>query len=52
MSLWLAGGISIACLLIGYAIACWTEGQSRGSLEVDLYREEIKNARLEREAHL
>lgn len=50
MALWLAVGIGITCLLIGYASACWAEGSSRGDLELENFHLEIELARLKREA--
>lgn len=50
MALWLAVGIGIACLLTGYAAACWAEGSSRGDLEAENYRLYIENQRFKRGA--
>jgi hypothetical protein len=46
MALWLSAGISIACLLIGYGVACFTEGTARDELEHDNFRMEIEIERL------
>lgn len=51
MPLWVAISISLACLCVGYGVACWTEGSSRSDLEHDNFRLEMELARCKRGVH-
>lgn len=51
MALWTSISISLACLVIGYAVACWTEGSSRDDLEHQNFYLEIENERLKRRSN-
>lgn len=48
MALWIAISASLACLCIGYGLACWTGGAAQSDLEEMNWRLEIENARLKR----
>lgn len=48
MALWLGISIALACLVVGYATACWMEGSSRSDLQQTNFVLEIEIARLKR----
>lgn len=48
MALWLAISASLACLLLGFAGACWAGDASQQDLEQENRLLEIQVARLER----
>jgi len=48
MALWVGISISLTCLVLGYAIACWVTSATQSDLEEENWHLEIENARLKR----